>query len=307
MNLDDKGSPPAYEAGRLYVPSSENSPPPAYDTVVRSKPVSFDQSRSNPVTHKCTVLTIDGKYIMSTDYPDWPIYSLSHALDGHELGIGIMVTRLAKKRPDPNSISQRYQIPGSDVSRKDVFALREKMQLFPSSGVLLIDGRQYLSEKLGRMTRSMTRYGPGWTAGGDGLPLLEARPALFAKRRLSNPELSGADGRFYEWRLKKSEKDKEGTLIAIETRRRWDKQNKVEISKPTLELKTDLDPLGRKFLDFFVAAWAMHNWRDAKDVTKEPLLWEEFKEQAKVTKKKHADRRNMGVPGLGYLAAAAIS
>lgn len=284
MDPDHKGPPPAYDDSSS--PRRAEASPPAYETIVAPGPFSLSQSTSGTLDpDQPTILTIDGKYIVSSKCPSRPLYSLSHELDGHELGAGILVTRLGKKRPDPNSISQRYRISGCDVSRQDVFALRATAQLLSPSGGLLIDGRQYLSEKLGKMSKCLTRYGSGWTAGGDGLPSLEARPALFAKRKLSNPEASGVvDGRFYEWRLKDKEtrgkekpEDKEGTLLAIERRRRWDKDNKVEINKPTLELKADLDALGNKFLDFFVAAWCMHNWRDAKDITKESLTWDECK------------------------------
>ncbi|OAX84869.1 hypothetical protein ACJ72_00746 [Emergomyces africanus] len=313
MDSDHKGPPPAYEDSS--VPRPAEASPPAYESLAAHDPFPLNQRPSTPDPGQPTILTMDGKYIISSRCPDRPLYSLSHELDGRELGAGIMVTRLGKKKPDPKSISQRYQIPGSDISRQDVYALRESAQLFSPSGSLLIDGRRHLSGKLGKMSKCMTRYGSGWTAGGDGLPSLEARPAFFASsRRFSNPEGSGAsDGQFYEWRLKDKDtsgkgkvEDKGGTLLAIETRRCWDKDNKVEINKPTLELKTDLDALGKKFLDFFVAAWCMHNWRDAKGITKEPLTWDEFKEQAKVTRRKHAEQRRRNMGGFGVIAAGPV-
>ncbi|OJD16154.1 hypothetical protein AJ78_03643 [Emergomyces pasteurianus Ep9510] len=312
MDSDREGPPPAYDDNSL--PRPAEASPPAYETLTALDPFSVDQTSSTPGPDQPTILTIDGKYIISSKCPDRPLYSLSHELDGHELGTGILVTRLGKKRLDPKSISQRYRIPGSDVSRQDVFALRKSPQLFSSSGGLLIDGKQYLSGKLGKMSKCMTRYGSGWTAGGDGLPSLEARPAPFTRRRLSNTEVSGAnDEQFFEWRLKAKgtrEKgkveDKQGTLLAIEKRRRWDKDNKLEINKPTLELKTDLDAVEKKLLDFFIAAWCIHNWQDAKDITKEPLTWDEFKEQAKVTRRKHAEQRRRNISGFGVIAAGPV-
>ncbi|EGE81232.1 hypothetical protein BDDG_04173 [Blastomyces dermatitidis ATCC 18188] len=307
----NKGPPPAYEDSG---PPRPVEAPPAYETLVSHVPGSLGQAPSTADSEQPTILTIDGKYVVSSKCPDCPLYSLSHELDGYELGAGILVTRLGKKKPDPNSIAQRYQIPGSDVSRQDVFALRETAQLLSSTGGLLIDGRQYLSEKLGKMNKCMTRYGYGWTARGDGLPSLEARPVLSARRRSSDSEATQeADGQFYEWRLKgkktrvKSKaEDKDGILLAIETRRRWDTKNKVEINKPTVELKTDIDALEKAFLDFFIAAWCMHNWREAKDITKESLTWDEFKEQARVTRRKHAERRRRNIGGFGVIAAGAI-
>ncbi|PGG98088.1 hypothetical protein GX51_07000 [Blastomyces parvus] len=312
MDPDHKGPPPAYEDSGL--PRTVEALPPAYETLGSHVPDSRSQAPSTAEPEQPTILTIDGKYVVSSKCPDSPLYSLSHELDGHELGAGILVTRLGKKRPDPNSIAQRYQIPGSDVSRQDVFALRETAQLLSSTGGSVIDGRQYLSKKLGKMTKCMTRYGSGWAARGDGLPSLEARPTLSTRWRSSDAETSqAADGQFYEWRLKGKETwgrlkagDKDGTLLAIETRRRWDTENKVEINKPTLELKTDIDALGKAFLDFFIAAWCMHNWREAKDITKEPLTWDEFKEQARVTKRKHAERRGGNISGLGVVLGGAI-
>ncbi|OJD21784.1 hypothetical protein ACJ73_06873 [Blastomyces percursus] len=311
MNPYHKGPRPAYEDSGP--PRPVEAPPPAYETLASHVTHSLSQAPSTAYSEQPTILTIDGKYAVSSKCPDSPLYSLSHELDGHELGAGILVTRLGKKNPNPNSIAQRYQIPGSDVSRQDVFALRETAQLLSSTGGLVIDGQQYLSKKLGKMNKCMTRNGYGWTARGDGLPSLEVRPALSA-RRSSDPEASqAADEKFYEWRLKDKEtrvkskaEDKDGTLLAIETRRRWDTENKVEVKKPTLELKTDIDALEKSFLDFFIAAWCTHNWREAKDVTKEALTWDEFKEQARVTRRKHAERRRRYLGGFGVSAAGAI-
>lgn len=284
MDLDHTGPPPAYYDSSS--PRLAEASPPDYETLVSRTPFPLSQTPSTLDPAEPTILTIDGKYIFSSKCPDRPLYSLSHELDGHELGAGILVTRLGKKKRDLDSISQRYQIPGSDISRQDVFALLKTAQIFSSTGGLLIDGRKCPSDKLGKMSKCMTRYGFGWTAGGDGLPFLEARPTLFVERKQqSDPDASGeANGRYYEWRLKdkvirpkdKAE-DREGTLLAIETRRRWDTENKVEITKPTLELKTDVDALELKVFDFFVAAWCMHNWREARDITKESLTWNECK------------------------------
>ncbi|KAK2789217.1 hypothetical protein FQN52_006309 [Onygenales sp. PD_12] len=272
---------------------------PAYETAVGHVD---DSSASGPQTQGTDnppTLTISGKYIVASHLPpDQPLYSLSHALDGHELGHGILVTRLEKKSQNSNSLAMRYHIPGGEFARRDVFSLQDAMQFPLGPGGYAIDGRRFLSGKQGTMSRCMTRYGPGWSVSGKKLPAFEIRPGFpLGKRRGSGnatgegDERESIDGeRLYEWRVRMDKKSKDETLIAIERRRRWDKEKQEEITPPTLEMKVDLGTLDQEFLDFFVSAWCLHNWREAKEVTREPLTWEEFKQQAKVTKKKMGQR-----------------
>lgn len=247
-------------ADRPYHPKSEmpSSSPPAYESVAgggTQPSVSRPQQRlSGAVT-----LTIHGKEIHSSASPGGqPVYSLTHALDGHELSqYGVLLTR----------IEQRTVSSTTKTVRRDVFALRDAPDLHIGHARYEIDGRRYLSDKRGRMSRSSFGVGSGWTAWGKGLP------SFYLQRSESgNAARVGetADSSFYEWREKEN-----GPLIAMETRRRWEMENKVEVSPPRLDLMKSWDDFDREYLDFMVAAWCMHNWREAKDVTKEPITWDE--------------------------------
>ncbi|KAL2216757.1 hypothetical protein M432DRAFT_645703 [Thermoascus aurantiacus ATCC 26904] len=64
--------------------------------------------------------------------------------------------------------------------------------------------------------------------------------------------------------------DTHGTLLAVETRRRWN--GTIEATEPRLEIVAQLE--GPAVLDFLVAAWCMRNYNEAREVTKEPFRWE---------------------------------
>ncbi|EEP76380.1 predicted protein [Uncinocarpus reesii 1704] len=237
---------PAYNA-----PSVPLAPPPDYETAVGANPPT-PASQHGITNHKPLTLSIEGKYVYSSLSKPDPIYSLTHELDGHELSLqGILLTRL-----DQNPVRRMRT-----TVKRDVFALRAPPALHIGPTKYEIDGLRYLSGKNGYMTKKVSRTGMGWTVGGRGLPSFVLRPSTSAD----------SDAELYEWRDRTNDH-----YIATETRRRWDKQNKVEISPPTLELRIGAN-VDKGYLDFLVAAWCMHNWREAKDITKEPLSWEECK------------------------------
>ncbi|KAM5443772.1 hypothetical protein MferCBS31731_001017 [Microsporum ferrugineum] len=250
-------------------PEVPSCSPPAYEAVAgEGAPSASHQRSSGAVT-----LTINGKHIYSSVSPDGqPVYSLTHALDGHEMSqYGILLTRIEQRTVSSSS----QGIPTTKTVKRDIFALRDAPVLHIGHARYEIDGRRYLSDKKGHMGRSSYGVGSGWTAWGKGLPSF-----TLDRSESGNAGKVGetTDSSFYEWR----EKNK-GPLIAMETRRRWDMENKVEISPPKLDLMKCWRDIDREYLDFMVAAWCMHNWREAKDITKEPITWDEFKKQAQVT------------------------
>ncbi|EGD98954.1 hypothetical protein TESG_06317 [Trichophyton tonsurans CBS 112818] len=281
----------AADAGHPYPSKSEmsSSSPPAYEDVAgegsQSSAPRPQQRSSGAVT-----LTIHGKEIYSSaSQSGQPVYSLTRALDGHELNqYGVLLTRIEDRTV--SSTSSRGT-PATKSVKRDVFALRDAPVLHIGHARYEIDGRRYLSDKRGRMSRSSFGVGSGWTAWGKGLP------SFYLQRSESgNAAQVGetTDSSFYEWREKEN-----GPLIAMETRRRWDMENKVEISPPRLELMKSWDDFDREYLDFMIAAWCMHNWREAKDIIKEPITWDEFKEQARVT----ASKRKQVLTGGGRSTA----
>ncbi|EAS35948.1 uncharacterized protein CIMG_01302 [Coccidioides immitis RS] len=252
--------PPAYN-----VPSAPLAPPPDYDTAIGVN-LSTESSEHAITNHEPITLTIEGKFIYSSLSRPEPVYSLSHALDGHELNLtGVLLTRIDR---NPARLSR-------PVVKRDVFALRDAPSLHIGPAKYEIDGLRYISGKKGYMSRKITRNGQGWAAGGRGLPSFILRPT-------SPPD---SDTQLYEWRDKNSDHN-----IGMETRRLWDKEKKVELSPPKIELRVGSN-VDKEYLDFLVAVWCMHNWREAKEITKEPLTWEEFKEQAKTTAAKSKHRR----------------
>ncbi|KAK2855673.1 hypothetical protein FQN49_004958 [Arthroderma sp. PD_2] len=260
--------------------------PPAYEAVAgtgaQAAPPKAAQS-SGAVT-----LTIDGKYIYSSASPDGePVYSLTHALDGHEISqYGVLVTRIEQRAVSSTSRGA----PATKTVKRDIFALRDAPVLHIGHARYEIDGRRYLSDKRGQMSRSSYSVGSGWTAWGKGLPSF-----ILERSESGNAGTAGdtTDSSFYEWR-----EEGNGSLLAMETRRRWDMENKTEISPPKLDLMKSWNAFDREYLDFMVAAWCMHNWREAKEVTKQPITWDELKEQARVTaEKRKAQGWSAGRPG----------
>ncbi|KAI1908839.1 hypothetical protein LOZ61_005358 [Ophidiomyces ophidiicola] len=239
--------PPPYNS-----PSVPLEPPPDYEAAVAGSDAASQSSQYALFTRQAITLSIEGRHVYSSLSKPKPIYSLTHELDGHELSLnGILLTRI-----------DRQSSAGEDdqpVRKRDVFALRDAPQLHLGPAKYEIDGLRCLSGKKGYMNKTCTRSGQGWSAGGCGLPSFGLRPT-------SNP---GVDAAMYEWRDKSSDH-----IIAIETRRRWDKKNKIEVSPPTMELKIGAN-VDKSYLDFLVASWCIHNWREAKELTKEPLTWEE--------------------------------
>ncbi|OAL73671.1 hypothetical protein A7D00_1699 [Trichophyton violaceum] len=246
------------DAGHPYPSKSEmsSSSPPAYEDVASEGPQA-SAPRPQQRSSGAVTLTIHGKEICSSaSQGGQPVYSLTHALDGHELNqYGVLLTRIEDRTV--SSTSSRGT-PSTKIVKRDVFALRDAPVLHIGHARYEIDGRRYLSDKRGRMSRSSFGVGSGWTAWGKGLPS------------------------FY---LQRSESGN-AAQVAMETRRHWDMENKVEISAPRLELMKSWDDFDREYLDFMIAAWCMHNWREAKDIVKEPITWDEFKEQARVTASK---------------------
>lgn len=219
-----------------------------------------------------TNLVIIGKSIcLSDDEEGEPLYSLTHALDGHELSAGgLLLSRVEQRKARKGSLSN----PSMPLKR-DIFALRSPYQDVGLFGYE-IDGRRLLSNLKGTMSKKLTRRGPGWTAGGKGLPSFTLRPSSRSRVMSISSENAGSsrdessDGKFYEWR-----DDKNYEIVAVETRRRWDKKEKKEASPPRLELIKSWNEFDKGYLDFLIASWCMHNWRDAKDIAKEPLSWAE--------------------------------
>lgn len=253
-------SPPPYEST---APQSTETPPPDYQAAVAQTTSansggdtsSLAQSSSNEPPGR-TVLTIDGKYIFSSTAPQEPIYSLTHPLDGHETNqTGILVTRIEQISLRAGGGTRWRE------KKRDVFALRHRSPQSYFSGYE-IDGKRFLSGKSGYMsTRVGLKSGIGWSASGTGLPSFTLRPASSS---------SGAEGKRYEWRDNKSSK-----VVAMETRRKWDTSLNEQLTPPKLELKFQLEGVDKEYMDFLIATWCMHNWREAKDMTKEPLTWEE--------------------------------
>lgn len=242
-------APPAYTS-----PSHPLEPPPDYETAVTAADPSALSTQHEISNHEPITLRIEGKYIFSSQSKSSPIYSLTHELDGHELSTsGILLTRI-----DPHPIRRQS---GRASSKRDVFALRDASPLLIGPSKYEIDGVRYLSGKKGYMSRSITLAGQGWTVGGRGLPSFSLRPT-------TAPD---SDALQYEWRDRMSDH-----YIATETRRRWNKERKVQLTPPKLELRIGAN-VDKGYLDFLVAAWCMHNWREAKEITKEPLTWEECK------------------------------
>lgn len=267
------------------------SPPPPYseephaeDTLVPPTPdyheaisgTAADSPRPQPYPDNevkninATNLVIAGKSIcLSDDVDGEPLYSLTHALDGRELSAGgLLLSRVEQRKPRRQST-----LTPSRPFKRDVFALRSPYQDVGLFGYE-IDGRRLASNQKGMMSKKLTRRGPGWTAGGERLPSFTLRPSSRSRVKSISSEDAGSDerseGKFYEWR-----DDDTNEIVAIETRRRWDKKKKVELSPPQLELMKSWNEFETGYLDFLVASWCMHNWRDAKDVTKEPLSWAE--------------------------------
>ncbi|WEW58232.1 hypothetical protein PRK78_003700 [Emydomyces testavorans] len=255
---------PAYN-----VPSAPLAPPPDYETAIAGNP-SSQTSHHTIANYAPITLSIEGKYIYSSLSKPLPIYSLTHELDGHELSLnGILLTRIDRNPAyDQNNNT-------AVAAKRDVFALRDAPSLHLGPAKYEIDGVRYLSGKRGFMSRKITRNGQGWTVGGPGLPSFVLRPA-------SAPS---SETQLYEWRDRASDH-----YIAVETRRRWDKEKKEEVSPPTMELRIGAN-VDKGYLDFLVAAWCMHNWREAKEITREPLTWEEFRDQARATAAKNKARR----------------
>lgn len=245
--------PPPYSTPTQAFGQATTDAPPDYQTVIETQTASSSRGEADSAEHAGpTTLTIDGRHIVSSMSPQQPIYSLSHELDGWELNLtGIMLTRIEQtpegKRP-------------AKAKRRDVFALRDT-PLPVGPAYYQIDGKRFLSQKKGHMNKKYTKSGQGWSASGRDLPSFGLRP----KSR------SGPEGRGYEWCDKMTDR-----VIAMETRRSWDEKNKKELTPPKLELRLS-DDVPAEYLDFLVAAWCMHNWREAKDITKEPLSWEECK------------------------------
>lgn len=258
-----KGSPPSYES-TVHPPGPAppfEDAPPNYQAAIEQTPTASSTEGTNSLSQPSsagqpgrTILTIDGKYIVSTTAPQEPIYSLTHALDGHETNAtGVLLTRI-ERRP------ARSQYGGTTSTKKrDVFALRHRSPTHLLS--YGIDGKMYLSGKSGFMWTRTGKRGMGWTAEGKDLPSLTLRPVT---------SLSGRQGKQYEWRDNKTK-----NVIAIETRRTWDTKQRKELTPPQLDLKIDLKDIDKEYMDFFMAAWCMHNWREAKDMTREPLTWGE--------------------------------
>lgn len=257
------GSPPSYESTvhpSGPVPPFEDAPP-NYQAAIEQTPTvssaegtSFLGQPSSSEQPGRTILTIDGKYIVSSTAPQEPIYSLTHALDGHETNAtGVLLTRI-ERRP------VRSQQGGTTSTKKrDVYALRHRSP--PHLLSYGIDGKMYLSGKSGLMWTRAGKRGMGWTAEGKDLPSFTLRPVA---------SLSGGQGKQYEWRDNKTK-----NVVAIETRRTWDTKQRKELTPPQLDLKIDLEDVDKEYMDFFMAAWCMHNWREAKDMTREPLTWGE--------------------------------
>lgn len=240
-----RDAPPAYTA-----PSVPLVPPPDYETAITGDPSVFT-TQHEVASHEPITLRIEGKYIY-TSASKSPIYSLTHALDGYELNAtGILLTRI-----DSSAVRRVNGRP----PKRDVFALRDASPLRIGPAKYEIDGVQYLSGKRGYMTRSIHRNGQGWSVGGRGLPSFALRPMVSESGALQ-----------YEWRDRMSDH-----YIATETRRQWNKDTKSETTPPTLELRIGKN-VDKGYLDFLVAAWCMHNWREAKEITKEPLTWDECK------------------------------
>ncbi|KAL1960301.1 hypothetical protein VTO42DRAFT_8261 [Malbranchea cinnamomea] len=264
--------PPSYESvSQTPAPSQPLEAPPDYQTAVEQTVSASSVGETNLLSQTSSagqsghpVLTIDGRYIVSSTCSQEPIYSLTHALDGHETNTaGVLLTRIEQQRTATRDGTTRK------AKKRDVFALRNKSTL--SFSGYEIDGKRFLSGKTGFMSTRASRSGMGWAAGGKGLPSFTLRPSKM---------LSRSGERQYEWRDNKTDK-----VIAIEIRRTWDTKDKVELTPPKLQLRFELGDVDKEYLDFLIAAWCMHNWREAKDLTKEPLTWEEFKEQAKTTMK----------------------
>lgn len=340
----EEAPPPIYQPSTSAVQSLL---PPAYSTTLSSLPPDFDPDKTQPGLlppdppapgHPPT-LTILGRYIyishLSLPTPSYPIYSLSHELDGYNCSGGILLTRLEARtdppRPDPTKVRTAFR-------RRDVFALRKSSVPWADYE---IDGRRLLSKYRGSMGRKLTMTGPGWGAHGPNAIDLEFRPsfgkvkksasggasssnataaggndACFSEdivdgdaARISGElgegegEGEGGEGeekaRFYKIRAslerqkpgdgngKGKEKQKfESTHVNVgaEIRRRWDKKAKTPVSDSKMELFVDVegmiggihdDTISRAELDFIVASWCMRNWREARDITREPLTWEE--------------------------------
>ncbi|KAK2745108.1 hypothetical protein FQN57_004015 [Myotisia sp. PD_48] len=248
-------SPPKHDLPPSYEAAAESS----FNTSKPPQPQQQQHDYGGSVT-----LTIDGRYIRSSASPHGePVYSLSHALDGRELSkSGILLTRV---EPRTNRQSSNGQTTSRPLKR-DVYVLRKAYAPWAN---FEIDGSRLFSARKGTMKKSMSRLGSSWTASGTDLPSFVARQANNSYVSHSD---SGkrSDARCYEWREKNGNE-----LIAIETRRRWDKNSKTELSPPILDLMKKWKDFDRDYLDFLVAAWCLHNWREAKDLIKEPLTWEE--------------------------------
>ncbi|KAF3491333.1 uncharacterized protein GIQ15_00850 [Arthroderma uncinatum] len=243
---------------------SDTDSPPAYEAAVTGAGTQVAPPKAQQSSGAVT-LTINGKYIYSSASPgEQPVYSLTHALDGHEISqYGVLLTRIEQRTVSSASQSG----PTTKTVKRDVFALRDAPLLHIGHARYEIDGRRYFSDKRGQMSRSSYGIRSGWAAWGKGLPSF-----VLERSESGNASTAGetTGSSFYEWREKEN-----GPLIAMETRRRWDMDSKTEISPPKLDLIKSWNDFDREYLDFMVAAWCMHNWREAKEVTKEPITWDE--------------------------------
>ncbi|PGH10197.1 hypothetical protein AJ80_07556 [Polytolypa hystricis UAMH7299] len=240
------------------------NPPPDYETTISAPP---PQTLDSPNE----TLRITGKHIFSSLNPSKPIYRLSHALDGHELSHGILVSRVD---------------PITDRSR-DIYALRDAAKFHIGPANYEIDGARLLGQRTGYMSKILTRNGSGWTASAPRLPTLTVYPQSpsFSSSSARDNDDTNATTRVFEWRNRKRD-----VVLALEPRRRWDAERKRPLTEPMLELLVPInkDEGGGEFRDFLVAAWCMWNWREAKEFTKEPLTWSELKQQARTTAAKRS-------------------
>ena len=258
------GSPPSYESavGTVRPAPPSDEAPPDYQASIEQTPSASSAGETSSIGQSSsaghpglTVLTIDGKFIVSSTAPQEPIYSLTHALDGHETNAtGVLLTRIERK-----PVTSRHGGTTWSTKKRDVYALRPRSP--PHFLSYEIDGKMYLSGKSGFMWFRAGKRGMGWSAEGKDLPSFTLRPVT---------SFSRDEGKQYEWRDNKTKK-----VVAIEKRRTWDTRQKTELIPPKLDLKIDLENVEKEYMDFFMAAWCMHNWREAKDMTRGPLTWGE--------------------------------